>query len=204
VLRQPVLNPNKAQHTEDACTTVLKRALGYARVASAARQSGPEHHTRQNQRASIQRTAPNHGDELVDVLSDEDQSRISRNPPQIGIAMRRILAGEADAIIDWKASRFPRNWSEAAEDRELPQSDAITDRAATSELVRASLARTRHLRSRPHCPNSRCTNSLHAHPHSMVHCHHPPRREQSSPLDPPGPSREPGTDTVTRAGATAP
>ena len=35
------------------------------------------------------------------------------------IAMQRILAGEADAIIVWKVSRFSRNWREAAEDVEL-------------------------------------------------------------------------------------
>ncbi len=33
--------------------------------------------------------------------------------------MARILAGEADAIIVWKVSRFSRNWREAAEDVEL-------------------------------------------------------------------------------------
>ncbi len=105
--------------------------------------------------------------------------------------MQRILAGEADAIIVWKVSRLSRNWWQAAENLELLERDAITDRAATSELLGASLARTRHLRSRPHWPKARCTNSLHTHPHSMVHCHQRPRREPVLPHSIPGPGREP-------------
>ncbi|MGO9752127.1 MAG: recombinase family protein [Solirubrobacteraceae bacterium] len=104
-----------------------KRALGYIRVPSVGGRSSPEYHTLQIQRVSIQRTVRNDGYELVDVLSDEDQSCSSRTRPQVGIAMRRILAGEADAIIVWKLSRFSRNRWEAAEDPEPLGSDAITD-----------------------------------------------------------------------------
>ena len=96
-----------------------KRAIGYIRVSSVGGRSGPEYHTLEIQRASIERTARNNDYELVDVLTDEDQSGRSRNRPQFGIAMERILAGGADAIIVWKVSRFSRNWREAAEDVEL-------------------------------------------------------------------------------------
>jgi hypothetical protein len=43
--------------------------------------------------------------ELVDVLRDEDQPGGSRNRPQFGTAMQRILASEANAIIVSKAGR---------------------------------------------------------------------------------------------------
>jgi DNA invertase Pin-like site-specific DNA recombinase len=102
-----------------ACRVVEKRAIGYMRVSSVGGRSGPEYHTLDIQRASIERTARSNGYELVDVLTDEDQSGRSRNRPQFGIAMDRILAGDADAIIVWKVSRFSRNWREAAEDVEL-------------------------------------------------------------------------------------
>ena len=82
-----------------------KRPTGRIRIANVGERPGPTHHTLDSQRASIERTAPNNGNELVDVLRDEDQSRSSRNRPQIGIATERILAGDADAITVWKASR---------------------------------------------------------------------------------------------------
>ncbi len=66
---------------------------------------------------------------------DEDQSGSSRNRPQIDNAIQRILTGEADAIIVRKLSRFSRNWQQAADDVELLESDAITDRAATSKRL---------------------------------------------------------------------
>jgi len=87
------------------CPTAGKRAIGYIRISSVGGRSGPEYHTLAIQRASIERTGRNHGYELVDVLRDEDQSGGSRNRPQFGIAMQRILAGEADAIIVSKAGR---------------------------------------------------------------------------------------------------
>jgi hypothetical protein len=73
--------------------------------------------------------------------------------------MQRILAG-ADTIIDWKVSRFSRNWWQAAEDLELLESDAITDLRGDVGAPGASLARTRRLRRRPHFPKARCTNRL--------------------------------------------
>ncbi len=90
--------------------TVDKRAIGYSRVCSVGGRSDPEYHTLEIQRSSIQPTAPNHGDELVDVLRNEDQSCSSRNRPQLGIATHRILASEEDAIIAWKASRSAKAW----------------------------------------------------------------------------------------------
>lgn len=32
--------------------------------------------------------------------------------------MRRVLAGEADAVAVWRVSRFSRSWAQAAEDTE--------------------------------------------------------------------------------------
>jgi hypothetical protein len=102
-----------------ALRDVGDRAIRYIRVSSVGGRSGPEYHTLDIQRASIERTARSNGYELVDVLTDEDQSGHSRNRPRFGIAIDRVLAGNADAIIVWKVSRFSRNWREAAEDVEL-------------------------------------------------------------------------------------
>ena len=87
-----------------------KHAIGDGRVSSVGERSGPEYHMLEIRRASVQRTAPNGGYELVDVLTDDDQSGGSRIRPQLGIAMARILAGEADAIILVRASRFFGGW----------------------------------------------------------------------------------------------
>ncbi|MDE2104777.1 MAG: recombinase family protein [Patescibacteria group bacterium] len=95
-----------------------RRAIGYVRVSSVGGRSGPGYHTLEIQRASIERTATFHRYELVDVLTDEDQSGKTRQRPMFTAAMRRVLAGEADALIVWKVSRFSRNWREAAEDVE--------------------------------------------------------------------------------------
>ena len=95
-----------------------RRAIGYIRVSSVGGRSGPEYHTLQIQQASIERVAKFHQYDLVDVLTDEDQSGKTRNRPQFQIAMQRVLAGDADALIVWKVSRFSRNWREAAEDVE--------------------------------------------------------------------------------------
>jgi DNA invertase Pin-like site-specific DNA recombinase len=96
-----------------------KSAIGYIRVSSVGGRSGPGYHTLEIQRGSIERTARYHQHELIDVLTDEDQPGKTRNRPQFTVAMERVLADEADAIIVWKVSRFSRNWREAAEDVEL-------------------------------------------------------------------------------------
>lgn len=95
-----------------------KRAIGYIRVSSVGGRSGPGYHTLDIQRHSIERTAQFHRYELVDVLTDEDQSGKTRQRPMFQEAMRRVLADDADALIVWKVSRFSRNWREAAEDVE--------------------------------------------------------------------------------------
>lgn len=97
----------------------MPRAIGYIRVSSVGGRSGPEYHTLQIQRESIERSAARNSYELIDVLTDEDASGKTRDRPQFKIAMERILAGEADAIIVWKVSRFSRSWRQAAEDVEL-------------------------------------------------------------------------------------
>lgn len=95
-----------------------KRAIGYVRVSSVGGRSGPGYHTLDIQRASISATAKYRDYELVDVLTDEDESGKSRDRPRFREAMERVLDGEADAIVVWKVSRFSRNWKEAAEDVE--------------------------------------------------------------------------------------
>lgn len=95
---------------------MLKRAIGYRRVSSVGGRSGPEYHTLEIQQASIERVAAFHRYELIDTLTDEDRSGGNRNRPEFQQAMSRVLAGEADALIVWKVSRFSRNWREAAED----------------------------------------------------------------------------------------
>lgn len=97
-------------------TEPLKRAVGYVRVSSVGGRAGPEYHTLEDQRRSIERVCEARGYELVDVLTDENRSGKSRKRPQFQRAMDRVLAGEADAIAVWKVSRFSRNWAEAGED----------------------------------------------------------------------------------------
>ena len=75
-----------------------KRPTGRIRIANVGERPGPTHPTLDSQRASIKRTARNNGNEIVDVLRDQDQSASSRNRPQIAIATQRILASDADAI----------------------------------------------------------------------------------------------------------
>jgi hypothetical protein len=75
-----------------------KRPTGRIRIANVGERPGPTHHTLDSQRASIERTARNNGNEIVDVLRDQDQSASSRNRPQIATATQRILASDADAI----------------------------------------------------------------------------------------------------------
>jgi len=97
-----------AEHRQSAaqrrgCPTADKGALRCIRISASASGQSPEYHTLEIQRASIERTARNHGHELVDVLTAEDQSGRTRNRPQFGIAVQRTLVSEADAIIAWKA-----------------------------------------------------------------------------------------------------
>jgi DNA invertase Pin-like site-specific DNA recombinase len=96
-----------------------KRAIGYIRVSAVGGRAGPEYHTLDIQRASIERVCRDRGFELTDMLTDENRSGKSRKRPHFQEAMQRTLAGEADAIAVWKVSRFSRNWAEAAADTEL-------------------------------------------------------------------------------------
>jgi len=50
-----------------------KRPTGRIRIATVGERPGPTHHTLDSQRASIERTARNNGNEIVDVLRDQDQ-----------------------------------------------------------------------------------------------------------------------------------
>jgi DNA invertase Pin-like site-specific DNA recombinase len=101
-----VLCPEPQQSAAQGRSAVENRAIGYIRVSSVGGRSGPEFHTLEMQRANIQRTARNGAYELVDVLRYEDQSGGNRIRPRFGIAMQRILASEADAIIVWKSRRL--------------------------------------------------------------------------------------------------
>ena len=74
-----------AEHRQSAaqrrgCPTADKGALRCIRISASASGQSPEYHTLEIQRASIERTARNHGHELVDVLTAEDQSGRTRNP----------------------------------------------------------------------------------------------------------------------------
>ena len=88
-------------------------------MPSNAVRSRPDHHTLDIHAAGIERTARTTGCELLDVLTDDHHSGPRRKRPQFGITKDRILASDADAIIAWNVSRFPRNRREAAEDAEL-------------------------------------------------------------------------------------
>jgi DNA invertase Pin-like site-specific DNA recombinase len=96
-----------------------KRAIGYIRVSAVGGRAGPEYHTLDIQRASIERVCRERGFELTDVLTDENRSGKGRRRPRFQEAMQRTLAGDADAIAVWKVSRFSRNWADAAADTEL-------------------------------------------------------------------------------------
>ena len=118
------------------------------RFSSVGGRPGQEHHTLEIQRASVKRAAPSGACELVDVLRDEDQSGGSRIRPQVGSALARILAGAADAIILWRASRCSRNWRAAVEgeaDWELPSDTVVGVIAAGHETSSARRRRGRFL-----------------------------------------------------------
>jgi hypothetical protein len=107
-----------------------KRPTGRIRISNLAERPCPTHHTLDSQRASIQRTARNDGNERVDVLRDKDQSASSLNRPQIGIATQRILAGDADAITG--DAQAPRKNSLHIHPGRLGPLPPLTSRGRTS------------------------------------------------------------------------
>ncbi len=132
-----------------ASTNPEHHAIGYSRVPDRDGRSGPEYHTLEIQRSSIQPTAPNNSYELVDVLRDEDQSATSRNRPQFGIAMQRILASEADAIIVWKGSRTANSSVEKQPSHLSRRRGPLPPLASRRDLIFARVASLRSLHRSP-------------------------------------------------------
>ena len=181
-----VLSHERQRSAAQRCPLCLeKRTIRSIRFSSVSGPPGQEHHTLEIQRASVKRAAPNGAYELVDVLRDEDQSGGSRIRPQLGSALARILAGAADAIILWRASRCSRHWRAAVEgeaDWELPHDGPRAHARAPRCHARAHQA--------PAPESSPCENPVQQQPS------HPSR--QRGPLPPP-PRQEPGSTTKTAA-----
>ena len=75
------------------------------------------------------------------MLRYEDQSGGNRIRPRFGIAMQRILASEADAIIVWKSSRL----SCGRDDEQLERAHAALDETTAALHNLASAAARREL-----------------------------------------------------------
>lgn len=123
------------------------RAIGYIRVSAVGGRSGPEYHTLDVQRASIERVCASRGYDLVDVYVEENRSGADRTRPQFREAMQRILDGEADAMAVWKVSRFSRSWAQAAEDTEALLAGCCSVYTGTVLLMERSLPPRRVERS---------------------------------------------------------
>lgn len=95
------------------------KAIGYIRVSDKGGRAGPEYHTLDIQRASIEKVCEFRGYDLIDVYIEENKSGKDATRPKFRKAMSRILDDhEADALAVWKVSRFSRSWSQAAKDVE--------------------------------------------------------------------------------------
>jgi hypothetical protein len=92
------------------------KAVGYIRVSEMGGRSGPELHTIEVQRASIERCARDHGWELVEVVEERNRSGADAKRPLWREIMERIEAGEIGAVAVWKISRFSRSLSDAVLD----------------------------------------------------------------------------------------
>ena len=96
-----------------------KRAIGYIRVSERGGRAGPEYHTLDIQRRSIERVCEFRGYELIDTYTEENKSGKDATRPLFEEAMTRIVDDhEADALAVWKVSRFSRSWTQAARDME--------------------------------------------------------------------------------------
>src|SRR4051812_21782418 len=91
-----------------------KRAIGYIRVSSVGGRAGPEYHTLDIQRQSIERVCRERGYELIDTYVEENKSGRDKKRPKFLEVMQRVVEfDEADALAVWKVSRFSRSWSQA-------------------------------------------------------------------------------------------
>jgi hypothetical protein len=61
-------------------------------VSAVGGRAGAEYHTREFQEASIEKVCSDRGYELIEIVTDENQSGVSRKRPQFNEAMRRVLA----------------------------------------------------------------------------------------------------------------
>jgi DNA invertase Pin-like site-specific DNA recombinase len=105
----------KKRSTEDR----PRRAIGYIRVSDRGGRAGPEYHTLDIQRQSIERVCEFRGYELLDTYTEENKSGKDATRPLFQEAMTRIVDDhEADALAVWKVSRFSRSWTQAARDTE--------------------------------------------------------------------------------------
>ncbi len=98
--------------------TTRNRAIAHTRLPGNTVRSRHDHHTHDIHRVRIERTSQTTGRELLDVRTDDHHSGPRRKRPQFGVTKDRILPSDADAIMAWNVSRFPRDWQEAAEDPE--------------------------------------------------------------------------------------
>ena len=90
--------------------------LATFRVSEMGGRSGPELHTLDVQRASIERAAAARGWELVDVATELNRSGADRSRPQFRAALERFTSREVDAMVVWRVSRFARDLTQARVD----------------------------------------------------------------------------------------
>lgn len=84
------------------------RAAGYVRVSMVGAR-GDDMMSPDLQIAAIRAWCDRHGAQLVQVVEDLDKSGRSWRPRRIGQLVDTVAAGELDAIVVWKWSRFARS-----------------------------------------------------------------------------------------------
>lgn len=84
------------------------RAAGYVRVSMVGGR-GDDMMSPDLQLAAIRAWCDRHGAELVEIVEDIDKSGRSWRPRQIGRLVDQVSAGQLDAIVVWKWSRFARS-----------------------------------------------------------------------------------------------
>ncbi len=101
-----------------------KRPTGHIRIANVGERPGPTHHTLDSQRASIERTARNNGNEIVDVLRDQDQVCQQPQPAAdrplqrsgFSLATRTRSPGPREGRARTATTPIPAAWSTATAD----------------------------------------------------------------------------------------
>lgn len=87
----------------------LLRAVAYIRVSKLGERTKDDLISDKAQLASIKQHAKQHGYEIVEVITDLDESGRQFERRQVAQIIQRVKDGEIDAVLLWKWSRWGRN-----------------------------------------------------------------------------------------------